>query len=106
MERSNNNTCAEAVAVLSMHFQGVGYNVQWGEVDQPLRGVMVLRDGGEKALGTEGLIFQGRQAWYQHVIIIHLAARMVSQPLNSHEERRTQPNLYSALTLSTSDMEH
>lgn len=34
----------------------------------------------ESALGTVGLIVQGRQAWHQHVIIIHLAARMVSTP--------------------------
>lgn len=34
----------------------------------------------ESALGTVGLIVQERRAWHQHVIIIHLAARIVSTP--------------------------
>lgn len=65
-----------------------------------------IQGHGESALGTVGLIVQGKTDLAPACYNNTLGRPSGVNSCHSPGEGRTQPNLYSVLTLSTSDMEH
>lgn len=65
-----------------------------------------LRERVAKCFGDSGVNSPGRTGLAPACYNNTLGSQNGVKPLIPLGERRTQPNLYSVLTLSTSDMEH